>query len=498
MLYSLFLIIGIPLLGILIFSSYMHHGGQDTTHRKHRIILWVNFAAAVFDLFRVMIFEWEDFFPVWIIYLVSMVYFANKILRTASVHTYSNTGCYNQTVFDQEIQKKIDESVPFNILAFDTEDVTLMKKYVTWEDREAMVKRLIDYCHDLFGIESTFFLDVRCFALLVKEREVSFAVSKIDEFSEKMLDSESFKFSPHYCLITHPGYAKNVGDVNEAISTMLYEVFPATGEHLINVNSGHLADKQRYDRNVSLLKNALANDGFEMHYQPILNLKTGKFEAAEALIRLKGKNMPGPDEFIKVAEQRGMISELGEKAFDIVCRFISENRESLAGIKHIAVNLSMGQILDRSTPVRFTKILDKYNVPVEMIRLEITESLGGNDKKIINTNIQKLSDLGFSFSIDDYGTGYSSATYLSEFPFETLKIDKSILWKAMKDQVALSVLKYTINLIHELGHKVICEGIETPEMASLLKRLRCDFLQGFLYSRPLRQEDYLQFIKENN
>ena len=275
---------------------------------------------------------------------------------------------------------------------------------------------------------------------------------------------------------------------------MLYDVFPVSGEHLINVNSKHLTEKQRYDRIVALLKTALSNEGFEMHYQPILNIKTGKFESAEALIRLKGKNMPGPDEFIKVAEQRGMITALGEIAFELVCRFISLNQDALGDVRQIAVNLSMGQILDRTTPLRFTRIMEKYNVSVDRIRLEITESLGGTDKKIIDANIKRLSDLGFKFSIDDYGTGYSSATYLSEFPFETLKIDKSILWKAMKDQVALSVLKYTINLIHELGHNVICEGIETAEMAALLKRLRCDYLQGYLYSRPLRPEDYLEFL----
>ena len=264
-----------------------------------------------------------------------------------------------------------------------------------------------------------------------------------------------------------------------------------------------------YERRVlieRLIDKALGNKSFQVYYQPIWNFSTGKVQSAEALCRLIDEEygMISPEEFIPVAEQNGTILEIGEFVFEEVCRFFQESRLKELGIEYVEVNLSVVQCMSRDLKDTFEAVLTRYGMDAKHINLEITESAtAGNRKNLINT-IENLGTLGFTFSLDDYGTGYSNIAYMYEMPFSIIKIDKSILWKAIDPKTgegqrsAVIYLENTIRMLQDMNYSVLVEGVETLEQKMLLESLECDYFQGYYFSKPVRGEVFADYLKVVN
>ena len=142
--------------------------------------------------------------------------------------------------------------------------------------------------------------------------------------------------------------------------------------------------------------------------------------------------------------------------------------------------------------------MSKYNINPNQINLEITETAQFSNDENIQENIKKFNEFGIKFSIDDYGSGFASANYLIKLPINIVKIDKEILWSAMKNDNAMIILKNTIKMIKELNYEIIVEGVETKEMADFLKIEGCDFNQGYYFSKPINENEFINFIKEKN
>lgn len=265
----------------------------------------------------------------------------------------------------------------------------------------------------------------------------------------------------------------------------------------------------KYERGVlieRLIDKALKNKSFEVYYQPIWNSNEGKFTSAEALCRLIDSEygVIPPDEFIPVAERNGSILDIGLFVFEEVCRSYQEERLKMLGIEYVEVNLSVVQCLSKNLMRSFDEILNKYQLSAERINLEITESATTENQKVLYDTIEVLKNSKFSFSLDDYGTGYSNISYMYEMPFSIIKIDKSILWKA-KDPVSgesekngYIYLENTIRMLKEMGYSVLVEGVETVEQKMLLEELGCDYLQGYYFSKPVQKQVFTDFIKVVN
>ena len=265
----------------------------------------------------------------------------------------------------------------------------------------------------------------------------------------------------------------------------------------------------KYERGVlieRLIDKALKNRSFEVYYQPIWNSNKGKFTSAEALCRLIDSEygIIPPDEFIPVAERNGAILDIGLFVFEEVCRFYQEERLKSLGIDYIEVNLSVVQCLSKNLMRSFDEILNKYQLSADRINLEITESATTENQKVMFDTIEVLKNSDFSFSLDDYGTGYSNISYMYEMPFSIIKIDKSILWKAKDPKTGESekngyiYLENTIRMLKEMGYSVLVEGIETVEQKMLLEELGCDYYQGYYFSKPVRKQVFTDFIKVVN
>lgn len=235
------------------------------------------------------------------------------------------------------------------------------------------------------------------------------------------------------------------------------------------------------------LRHALANNEFLLHYQPKVDCHNGSLLGAEALIRWlhPQRGMISPQEFIGLAEETGLIRDIGEWVIRDACRQIVEWRAAGFDPAPIAVNVSPQQFQEDNFTHRVADILSRNRLEPGMLELEITETTVMGDAEESITKLNVFRDMGLRISLDDFGTGYSSLSYLRRLPIHTLKIDQSFIASFCDESDTHAIVDATIILAHKLGLKVVAEGVETEEQKRLLRDIRCDALQGYLFSKPL-------------
>jgi diguanylate cyclase (GGDEF)-like protein/PAS domain S-box-containing protein len=240
------------------------------------------------------------------------------------------------------------------------------------------------------------------------------------------------------------------------------------------------------------LRHALERGEFCNFYQPIVALVSGEIAGFEALLRWQHptRGLLGPHEFIPVAEETGLIRELGWWNLREACRQISEWRAALAAHPHltISVNLSAKQFLQPNLVEDIRKLLGELSLPPEALKLEITESTVMADPSAAVEMLQQIKSLGIHLAIDDFGTGYSSLSYLHRFPLDTLKIDRSFISGMGDDGEGMEIARTILPMANNLRLDVVAEGVETIQQVALLKKLHCKYGQGYYFSRPLSAE----------
>jgi diguanylate cyclase (GGDEF)-like protein/PAS domain S-box-containing protein len=240
------------------------------------------------------------------------------------------------------------------------------------------------------------------------------------------------------------------------------------------------------------LRHALERGEFRNFYQPIVALVSGEIAGFEALLRWQHptRGLLGPIEFIPVAEETGLIRELGWWNLREACRQISEWRASLAAHPHltISVNLSAKQFLQPNLVEDIRKLIGELALPPEALKLEITESTVMADPSAAVEMLQQIKSLGIQLAIDDFGTGYSSLSYLHRFPLDTLKIDRSFISGLGDDGEGMEIARTILPMANNLRLDVVAEGVETIQQVALLKKLQCKYGQGYYFSRPLSAE----------
>jgi diguanylate cyclase (GGDEF)-like protein/PAS domain S-box-containing protein len=240
------------------------------------------------------------------------------------------------------------------------------------------------------------------------------------------------------------------------------------------------------------LRRALERGEFRNFYQPIVALVSGEIAGFEALLRWQHptRGLLAPNEFIPVAEETGLIRELGWWNLREACRQISEWRASGTAHRHlsISVNLSAKQFLQPKLVEDIRKLLRDLALPPEALKLEITESTVMADPTAAVEMLQHIKSLGIRLAIDDFGTGYSSLSYLHRFPLDTLKIDRSFISSMGDDGEGMEIARTILPMANNLQLDVVAEGVETIQQVAVLKKLNCKYGQGYYFSRPLSTE----------
>jgi diguanylate cyclase (GGDEF)-like protein/PAS domain S-box-containing protein len=240
------------------------------------------------------------------------------------------------------------------------------------------------------------------------------------------------------------------------------------------------------------LRHALERGEFRNFYQPIVALVSGEIAGFEALLRWQHptRGLLGPSEFIPVAEETGLIRELGWWNLREACRQISEWRAGLIAHSNltVSVNLSAKQFLQPNLVEDIRKLLVELALPPAALKLEITESTVMADPLAAVEMLQQIKSLGIRLAIDDFGTGYSSLSYLHRFPLDTLKIDRSFISVMEEDGEGMEIARSIVPMANNLRLDVVAEGVETIQQVALLKKLQCKYGQGYYFSRPLSAE----------
>lgn len=239
------------------------------------------------------------------------------------------------------------------------------------------------------------------------------------------------------------------------------------------------------------LRQALQLREFVMHYQPVVNVSTGRMTGAEALIRWQpaGEKMVSPAEFIPLAEETGLIVPMGEWILREVAHQIRQWRAAGLNPGVIAVNLSARQIAQPSLGTELRDIIQQHQIPAESIELEITETSLMSDAGTALDILDVLHTIGCKIAIDDFGTGYSSLAYLKRFPIDKLKIDRGFVMD-MQEKKNREIVHAIISMAQALKLEVQAEGVETPEQLDWLQTMHCDAYQGYLFSKPVPAEQF--------
>jgi len=247
------------------------------------------------------------------------------------------------------------------------------------------------------------------------------------------------------------------------------------------------------------LEKAIRNNELSVHYQPQLQLKTGQLVGLEALMRWQqadGSFIP-PDRFIALAEQSGLIIELGEWLFAKVCTQANQWLAAGCILPRVAINVSMLQFNHNDLIRQLSGQIEKHGLPAGLIEIEITESAAMQNPEHTISRIEELQSLGVLLSIDDFGTGFSSLSYLQKIRADRIKIDRSFISTIDDSDESACIAEMIINLGHKLGFSILAEGVETPTQAATLQRLGCDEVQGFLFSHPLPPEQLSGWLQGN-
>ena len=249
----------------------------------------------------------------------------------------------------------------------------------------------------------------------------------------------------------------------------------------------------------NLLHSALAKKEFVLHYQPIVNVKTNKIAKMEALLRWKNPQLGliSPSTFIPLAEDNGSLVAIGEWVLKTACAQNKAWQEMELDPIKMSVNLSVSQFKQQNLVLAIVNILKQTQLKPEYLELEITESITMQNTESTKAILDRLNKIGVYLSMDDFGTGYSSLSYLKQFPFHTLKIDRSFVKDLHSNSQDLAIVKAIIALGQSLNLSVVAEGVETKELRDLLKNLGCEYIQGYLYSK-LPANDATKLLQQHH
>jgi predicted signal transduction protein with EAL and GGDEF domain len=284
-------------------------------------------------------------------------------------------------------------------------------------------------------------------------------------------------------IVLAPEHGLEPDDLLKKADLALYAV-KAEGRNDFRLFRAEMLEESQTQQSAeSELRNAIAQEEFELHYQPVIDARTQTLRGVEALVRWRHptKGLIGPDRFIPLAESTGLIDQLGEWVLQKACT----DAASWPDHVKVAINISAVQFKKGNLFDLILCTLVETGLAPERLELEITETALLDDQEAHLTTIRQLKNLGISIALDDFGTGYSSINYLTIFPFDKIKIDKSFTQGVLDRRDCRAIVASTLALAHGLGTVTTAEGVETEEQLEYMRNAGVDLVQGYLFGRPV-------------
>lgn len=416
-------------------------------------------------------------------------------------------GSYTVYAFKEDIIKYLTLKTKLSVILVGSKNYDVIKTILSQQDFDKFKKEFVENLKvqlkklNFFGNVYYFGNGVFTILSIKEDKERALLLSKEIEASLNKgikIGKVNLNINSSVCVLECP---KDFADYDSLSSfTGKYQNFFSDVNEVIDLEkySKHLNYKIKADLN-EIISRGIKNHGFMIYYQPIYSVEKKKFISAEALIRLNDPKwgFVSPELFISAAEKNGTILHIGKIVFEEVCKFISSGEFSELGLEYIEINLSVAQCLQTDLVEVISSLIKQYNVKPNQINLEITERENIFDQQIFINNLNKLRELGITFSLDDYGTGYSNIRRIVQLPIEIVKMDKSFVDEYENSKMQ-SVIKNTVTMLKEINKKIVVEGIETKEALENFSQLQCDYVQGYYFSKPVDQVTFISKVLEIN
>ncbi len=404
------------------------------------------------------------------------------------------TGLPNRTSLSNTHNQWLEKDIQHALLTMDMDNFKKINDSFNHDVGDHIIKSFAQRLEKLAS------KDVLCFrfggdefSILMQYSEIS----KVIQIARNILDTlnKPIKFKQYELIVNcslgialSQQHGNTSQDMLRNADTAMYHAKSRGGDQYQFFNDSLNEDAVRKLQIENLIRHGLKEKLFTLHYQPKVNINTGAMVGMEALVRFEHpeKGLISPAKFIPIAEETGQIIELGAQILDMACAQASEWVKQGLFKGRVAINISAHQLNQPKFDQVLTSILDKYDLSPKYIECEITESTLIGDPQYAKKIMQKLKRLGLHLALDDFGTGYSSLAYLTQFPFDTLKIDKTFIDGVVGSQTDRALLSSIIDIANNLGLEVVAEGVEDQDQLSVLHKYKCEIVQGYLFSKPLK------------
>lgn len=465
-----------------------------TPKRREAVLIWMGawMLSALIQLFNptILLVGYASYIGIMVLYLM---------LENPGNNLDRQTGLFNHSAFLRYAAQLYDTETRFSLLSINLLPSAFRAPHPGME--EAVRVEILTF---LSGItDALLFKNTETELLLLYESsakaedDAAMLRRRFAEYWGKDLD---VLVTPDLIFIPDSAVTASVEKLLSLVKYVRRNDTELAVSHFKQVGTELALEMYREEETEQLISDAMAEGRVEVFYQPIYSTKEGRFTSAEALVRIRdeqGTLIP-PGRFIGTAEKSGMIAQLGEIVFDKVCRFICENDIRSYGLHYIEVNLSVIQCSDERLSADYIRIMEQNGLNAGYINLEITETASIGAKKTLLENMRQLLDYGVRFSLDDFGTGQSNLNYIMEMPVDIVKFDKQMTNAYFENQRAKYVMDATIQMIHGMNLKIVSEGIETAEQYQAMEALGISYIQGFYFSKPLPEQEFLQFLRDKS
>lgn len=414
------------------------------------------------------------------------------------------TGLFNRTCATEKLKHKLENNVAGTIFYLDVDEFDTVNDIFGHAIGDKVLIEISRRLSELaFGIGEVFRVNSDKFAIITYNK---FIQNEAEAFAQKIMDliTKSFTIKDKNIDITTCIAISMLPDNGHSVE----EIFNNTHIAMhtakkIGAGSCTLYNKTMYESLIEKrimednLRKAINNNELELYYQPQVDLKSQKVLSLEALLRWNSEELGSisPDKFIPIAEESKLIIPLGSWVINNVCLFIKKLH--VEGFCHltVSVNVSVIQLTQDNFVGNLIRCLEEHDLEPCYLEIEITESVFMESYNEISGNILRLIELGVKIALDDFGKGYSSLGRLAHLPITTLKIDKCFIDGISSGDNSIILTGSIINIGHSLGLEVIAEGVENEEQLAYLREHKCDKIQGYIYSRPLPEDEIIEQIE---
>ncbi len=411
----------------------------------------------------------------------------------------SQTGLGNRSCLYQQIERKVQLHSYFQVIAVSLSRFNLVNQNYGADKGDAFLYEVGRWLGELSPQVQAYRMgNVEFCVLLPYQGDVQaecWAKTVEQRFRQTWEVGEIKAVLPACCVeVVYCGEQWNCSNIIEFINYSFRHA--GSEQRMVRFNQQLFACWNRDREVLSLLRQAVRDHLLEVWYQPLYDCKTGQYNSAEALLRMRDREgkLISPSIFIPLAEENGLVDELTWFALEEICRFLGRKEQ---GVRSVSLNMSAQQFASSDLIRRIDDCLRRYQVRPEQLKIEITERVLSEDPERMSVIINQLRGMGVCFYLDDFGTGYSNLSRLLGIPISCVKLDRSIISGYPSDKRSCAMVETMVHLFHQIGCHIVAEGVEDELAARHLRMIGVDWIQGFYYAKPMPEEAFTAFVSEH-